>query len=41
MKGYEIDKAFKTMSVVISSIKYIKIFINDEKDFKILERLSN
>jgi hypothetical protein len=29
------------MSVPISSINYIKVCISDERDFKILERLSN
>jgi hypothetical protein len=35
-----IDEALKTMSPPISSINFIKVYIDYESDFKILERFS-
>jgi DNA-binding TFAR19-related protein (PDSD5 family) len=41
LRPYKIDEALETMSVPISSINHIKVKIYDERDFKILEKLSN
>ena len=41
MNANQIDEAFKTMSVVSSSINHVKVRIEDMRDFKILESLSN
>ena len=40
MRVFDIDEALKTMSALISSINHINIDIEDERDFKILERFS-
>ena len=41
MPPYTIVEALETMSVPISSINHIEVEIEDERDFRALERLSN
>ena len=41
MRPYKIAEALETMSVPISSINHIFVYISDENDFKILEGISN